>query len=57
MIGLDTNVILRYLLQDDSEQTEQANRLIMSRCSKEQPCWIAVIVLCELAWVLRAAYK
>lgn len=56
MIGLDTNVLVRYLTQDHPEQSERANRLIESRCTEADPGRIALIVLCELVWVLRGAY-
>lgn len=56
MIGLDTNVLVRYLTQDDADQAELANRLIETKCSKSAPGFIALIVLCELTWVLRGAY-
>lgn len=57
MIGLDTNVLVRYLTQDDLEQSARANRLIESRCTKEEPGLIPLVVLCELVWVLRGAYN
>lgn len=56
MIGLDTNVLVRYLTQDDPEQASRAGRLIESRCTKEDPGYVSLVVLCELAWVLRGAY-
>ncbi|MCF8030834.1 MAG: type II toxin-antitoxin system VapC family toxin [Desulfohalobiaceae bacterium] len=56
MIGLDTNVLVRYLTQDDPEQALRASRLIEAQCTREVPCRIALIVLCELVWVLRGAY-
>ncbi len=49
MIGLDTNILVRYLTQDDEQQWQQAVKLIQ----QNQPCFIANIVLCELVWVLR----
>ncbi|MFB2835036.1 PIN domain-containing protein [Floridanema evergladense] len=49
MIGLDTNILVRYLTQDDEQQWQQAVTLIQ----QNQPCFIANIVLCELVWVLR----
>lgn len=49
MIGLDTNVIVRYLTHDDENQWQQASDLIESG----QLCFVANIVLCELVWVLR----
>jgi len=57
MIGLDTNVLVRYLTQDHAEQSVQANHLIESCCTRESPAMIATVVLCELVWVLRGAYK
>jgi predicted nucleic-acid-binding protein len=56
MIGLDTNVLVRYLTQDDPEQSLRANRLIESCCTRKEPGRISLIVLCELVWVLRGAY-
>ena len=56
MIGLDTNVLVRFLVGDDAEQSRAARRLIESRCTAESPCWINRIVLCELVWVLEGAY-
>ncbi len=52
MIGLDTNVLVRYLTQDDPQQSARANNLIETQCTKNEPGWIALIVLCELVWVL-----
>jgi len=49
MIGLDTNILVRYLTRDDEPQWQQAADLIR----QNQPCFIANIVLCELVWVLR----
>lgn len=56
MIGLDTNVLVRYITQDDPLQAERAARLIEGRCTAAAPGWVAQIVLCELVWVLRRAY-
>ena len=56
MIGLDTNVLVRYITQDDPQQSEVANHLIETRCSRSNPGHIGQIVLCELVWVLRRAY-
>lgn len=56
MIGLDTNVLVRYVTQDDPAQAEQATRLIETRCATANPGRVAHIVLCELVWVLTRAY-
>ena len=55
MIGLDTNVLVRYFSQDDRAQSALANRTISS-LSKATPGFISLIVLCELVWVLEEIY-
>ncbi|MEH1858213.1 MAG: type II toxin-antitoxin system VapC family toxin [Nostoc sp.] len=49
MIGLDTNILVRYLTKDDEKQWKQAAEII----EREEQCFVANIVLCELVWVLR----
>ena len=57
MYGLDTNILVRYLVQDDPEQSKLATQFIETRCTDEQPCHINHIVLCELCWVLESNYQ
>ena len=57
MIGLDTNVLVRFVVQDDPEQAEAAGRLIETRCTRESPGLVSGLVLAELVWVLRGAYR
>lgn len=56
MIGLDTNVIVRFLTQDDEAQSALATRFI-SRLTRERPGFISAVVLAEISWVLARAYK
>src|SRR6185312_17049290 len=56
MIGIDTNVLVRYVVQDDARQAAVANQFIETTLSDEEPGWIASVVLCEFVWVLEAAY-
>ena len=56
MIGLDTNVLVRYLTQDEPAQAAIANDLIENRLSADAPGFIPTIVLVELVWVLESAY-
>ena len=56
MIGIDTNVLIRYIVRDDQRQAEVATRLIESKCTPEDPGLIHPIVLCELVWVLIRGY-
>lgn len=56
MIGLDTNVLVRYLVQDDPGQSRKAAQVIAKRCTRDAPGFVNRIVLCELVWVLESAY-
>jgi predicted nucleic-acid-binding protein len=56
MKGLDTNVLVRYLTQDDPSQSRKANAVIERALSGGERIHIDTVVLCELVWVLRAAY-
>jgi predicted nucleic-acid-binding protein len=56
MIGLDTNVLVRYLTQDDPAQARRASALVAGAVAKGERCCLAAVVLCELVWVLRGAY-
>ena len=56
MIGLDTNVLARYIVQDHPAQSAAAARLIENRCTAEAPGYVSVPVLLELVWVLTSAY-
>ncbi len=57
MTGLDTNVLVRYIVQDDAKQAQLATRYIEKNCTPENPGRINVVVLCELVWVLSRGYK
>ncbi len=57
MNGLDTNILVRYLIQDDEAQAKTANLYIKKHCTDDSPAFINRIVLCELVWVLESAYK
>ena len=57
MIGIDTNVLVRYITQDDPEQARIATNFIEEQCSRKIPGFINHIVLCELVWVLRRSYR
>jgi predicted nucleic-acid-binding protein len=57
MRGLDTNVVVRYLTQDDPVQARKASALIDEAISKQEKLHLDEVVLCELVWVLRGAYR
>jgi predicted nucleic-acid-binding protein len=57
MIGLDTNVILRYLLQDDPTQSRVVNRIFERQLNEENPGFISLATVLEIVWVLRSLLK
>ena len=57
MIGLDTNVVLRYLLQDDPRQARQANQIVNRQLSEQNPGFISLATVLEIVWVLRSLLK
>lgn len=56
MIGLDTNVIVRYVVQDDRAQSAAATRLLEHELTPENPGYLSLVALAEVVWVLAAAY-
>ena len=57
MIGLDTNVLVRFLVRDDEEQFARAERLIRRSANAGEPVYISLLVLLETERVLRSRYK
>jgi predicted nucleic-acid-binding protein len=56
MIGLDTNVLVRYLTQDDPVQSRKATELIEGRLSERNPGFVSIVAMVETVWVLERAY-
>ncbi len=56
MIGLDTNVLVRYIAQDDAKQSAMATALIDTPTS-ENPGFITLVSLVELVWVIQSCYN
>ena len=57
MIGLDTNVIVRYLAQDDVRQAGIATRLIEGSLSAEARGFVSIVTLTEIVWVMSSNYR
>jgi len=55
MIGLDTNIIVRYIVKDDPTQSALAVKLIRS-LSDEDRAFVSLVVIAELCWVLESCY-
>lgn len=56
MIGLDTNVLIRYLAQDEPRQSAIATRLIERELTAQNTGFVSLVVLVELYWVLKRLY-
>ncbi|MEP6654368.1 MAG: type II toxin-antitoxin system VapC family toxin [Myxococcales bacterium] len=57
MIALDTNVLVRFLVEDDQVQAARATALIKRAIEGDDRLFVADIVMCEAAWVLGTTYK
>ena len=57
MIGLDTNVLVRYLTQDDDAQFQEALDLLLGLEKAHHSAYLSTVTLCETVWVLARAYK
>jgi predicted nucleic-acid-binding protein len=55
MIGLDTNVLVRYIVQDEPAQSAAATSMIES-LTEESPGFVSLVAVLELNWVLRRGY-
>jgi predicted nucleic-acid-binding protein len=56
VIGLDTNILVRYIMQDDVKQSALATRIVES-LTADSPGYIPLVAIVELAWVLSSAYE
>jgi predicted nucleic-acid-binding protein len=57
MLGVDTNVLVRYLTRDDQPQYDKARRMIDREVAKGEPVLVSLLVLLETEWVLRSRYE
>ena len=57
MIGVDTNLLVRILVEDDTEQLRRARSLLDGAAERSETAFVGDIVLAELEWVLEDAYK
>ena len=57
MLGIDTNVLVRYVVRDDEAQFEKANRLIKREIGTGEAVFVSLPVLLETEWVLRSRYN
>lgn len=56
MLGVDTNVLVRYLVRDDEAQFEKARKLIKREAAAGRGIFVSHLVVLETEWVLRSRY-
>jgi len=56
VIGIDTNVLVRYIAQDDAAQSARATSFIEKECSMTAPGFVGLVVLVEVVWVSESIY-
>ncbi len=56
MIGIDTNVLVRYIAQNDPAQSRRATSFIEKECSPDKPGFVGLVVLVEVVWVSESIY-
>jgi predicted nucleic-acid-binding protein len=57
MIGLDTNILLRYLTHDDPKHSRRATEIIERRLTEQEPGFVSLVSILEIAWVLKSLFK
>ncbi len=57
MLGVDTNVLVRFLVRDDEDQFERAQKLIKLEIAAGRRVFVSLLVLLETEWVLRSRYS
>ena len=57
MIGLDTNVLLRYIVQDDPKQSPRATEIVERGLTEQEPGFVSLVTILEVVWVLKSLFK
>ncbi len=57
MIGLDTNILVRYFAQDDPVQSHKATVVMEQRVTEQSPGFVSIVALAETVWVLERSYR
>lgn len=57
MIGLDTNILVRYFAQDDPVQSHKATVVMEQHLTEQTPGFVSVVALAETTWVLERVYR
>ena len=56
MTGIDANILVRYVMQDDAVQSPKAAEVMERRLTEDDPGFISIVVMAETVWVLARTY-
>ena len=57
MIALDTNVLIRFIVEDDLEQSKRVRAFVESLGREDTRGFVSTMVVCEIVWVLESCYR
>ncbi len=57
MIALDTNILVRFLVDEEAVEGPMSARLIEGELTRDEPGYVSVLVLAEMLWVLKSGYQ
>lgn len=57
MIGIDTNILVRYITRDDVKQARRAVKILEKTCTKDNPGYISSLVIGEVIWTLFSVFE
>jgi predicted nucleic-acid-binding protein len=56
VIGLDSNILVRYVVQDDAHQARRATEILERVLTEQNPGFVSVVAIAETVWVLERSY-
>jgi len=57
MIAIDTNILIRFLVRDDTKQTDKVYKLFKNAEKQHEELYIPILVMLEVIWVLESVYE
>jgi len=57
MRGIDTNILIRFLMGDDEQQAKKVYKIFKKTESEKNELFVPLLVMLELIWVLESVYE